>query len=219
MSKKILKSATVQWVLSFLVSLWLRLVYVTSTIRMEIDEAAKPFMDGREQAIFCFWHGRMILQPFVRPKSRKMRVLISHHRDGAFITAILGWFGIGTVRGSSSKGGGQAVRELITVLKSGDNITITPDGPKGPAFVAQHGAAYIAQRTGLPVIPMAFGSSRGKRFASWDQFLLPYPFSRVLFVVGVPQRFDASIPIAEVSQTLSDVINHAMQEADRKVAA
>jgi len=219
MSKKILKSQTVQWALSLLMSLWLRVVYLTSTIRMQMPESAKPYMNGEKQAIFCFWHGRMILQPFIKPPGRKMRVLISHHRDGALITAILRWFGIGTVRGSTSKGGGQAIRELLTVLKAGDNITITPDGPKGPAFIAQQGAAYITQKTGLPVIPISFSATRGKRFSSWDSFLLPYPFTHVQFVVGEPQHFDAKADINDVGITLSSAINQAMQDADRLVAA
>lgn len=216
--KRVLKSPAVQWLLSLLMSLWLRFVYATSSKRVEMPENARPYMNGEKQAIFCFWHGRMILHPFKKPPGRNMRVLISHHRDGALITAVLKWFGIGTVRGSSRKGGDAAIRELLAVIANGDNISITPDGPKGPAFIAQHGAAYVAQRTQLPLVPISFGTSRGKHFRSWDKFLLPKPFSRVVFVVGEPIHVTEQDKVEKTSDTLSNVMNGAMREADRLTA-
>lgn len=216
--KKLLKSPAVQWFLSLLMSLWLRFVYATARTRTIMPASVAPFISGEQQAVFCFWHGRMILHPFKKPPKRHMRVLISHHRDGALITAVLKWFGIGTVRGSSRKGGDAALRELLQVVAQGDNIAITPDGPKGPAFIAQHGAAFVAQKTRLPLIPASFGASRAKQFRSWDKFLLPKPFARVVFVVGEPIYVQETDALEQVCETLGTAMNAAMQEADRLAA-
>ncbi|MCE3006544.1 MAG: lysophospholipid acyltransferase family protein [Alphaproteobacteria bacterium] len=214
--KRLLKSPAVQWLLALIISLWLRVVYLTSRKTKIIAPAAEAAMRGEEPGIFCFWHGRMILHPFIKPPGRAMRVLISHHRDGALITAVMRFFDIGTVRGSSRKGGDQALRELFTVLANGDNISITPDGPKGPAYIAQHGAAYAAQKTGLKVIPLCFSSSRARRFKSWDKFLLPRLFGHVVFVVGQPLSFAPEEPIETASERLTQAMNAVMQEADQK---
>jgi lysophospholipid acyltransferase (LPLAT)-like uncharacterized protein len=214
--KGLLKSPAVQWLLALIISLWLRIVYLSSRKTKIIAPSAMAIMRGEEPGIFCFWHGRMIMHPFVKPPGRAMRVLISHHRDGALITAVMRFFDIGTVRGSSRKGGDQALRELFTVLANGDNISITPDGPKGPAYIAQHGAAYTAQKTGLKVIPLCFSSSRARRFKSWDGFFLPRLFGHVVFVVGEPLAFAPEEPIETASERLTQVMNAVMHEADRK---
>jgi lysophospholipid acyltransferase (LPLAT)-like uncharacterized protein len=216
--KTLAKQASTHWLVPFLVSLLLRMIYLTARKKIIMPESAKPYMSGEKQAIFCFWHGRMILHPFKKPPGRDMRVLISRHHDGEIITLVLRWFGIGTVRGSTKKGGDIAIRELLQVVEHGDNISITPDGPKGPAFIAQHGAAYVAQKTGLPLVPISFGASRAKQFSSWDKFLLPRPFARIVFVVAEPITIGADDVIESCSQHLSDVMNRTMQEADRLAA-
>ncbi|MBN8544202.1 MAG: lysophospholipid acyltransferase family protein [Alphaproteobacteria bacterium] len=216
--KKVMKSEELHPLVSWLLSTWLRFIYATARVRMTIPEASKPFMNGEQQAIFCFWHGRMILNVFKRPKQRDMRVMISRHRDGQIITDVLKHFNIGTVRGSTKKGGDAAIREVITAVAGGTNIAITPDGPKGPAFIAQHGAAYIAQKTGLPLVPISFGASRAKIFDSWDKFLLPKPFSKVVFVVGEPLIIAPEDNVEERSEYLQNRINHVMQEADKAAA-
>ncbi|MFZ4125201.1 MAG: lysophospholipid acyltransferase family protein [Rickettsiales bacterium] len=216
--KKAKKSEELHPLVSWLLSTWLRVIYATARVRMQIPEAALPYMKGEKQAIFCFWHGRMILHVFKKPKGRDMRVMISRHRDGQIITDVLKHFDIGTVRGSTSKGGDAAIREVLNVVESGANISITPDGPKGPAFIAQHGAAYIAQKTGLPIIPISFGASRAKRFDSWDKFVLPKLFAQVVFVVSEPIEILEHDDITERSVQLQDRMNSIMQHADKVVA-
>lgn len=218
-AKQLLKSPAVRGTLSFMVSLILRFVFLTSRITRITPEATAPFMRGTDQAIFCFWHGNMIMHPFHKPKGRTMAVLISHHRDGAFITSILGWLGIGTVRGSTRKGGANAMRELFTICDAGTNISITPDGPRGPVYQAQHGAAMLARKTGLPLIPVAFGASRGKQFTSWDKFLLPYPFGRIAFVAGEPIYATENDDDNAISATLRERMMACMHAAAHEVGA
>ena len=117
---------------------------------------------------------------------KNMNVLISSHGDGELIANVMKKFGFHLVRGSSSKGGTEAIRELVRLGRKNSDMAITPDGPRGPAEVVKSGVAHVARITGRPILPLSFSSSRCRRFNSWDRFLLPYPFSRGVFVWGEP---------------------------------
>ena len=184
--KKLLRSVILHYLLSFLVSVVMRLIYLTCRIEKQFPEITRPYFDGEKPAVYCFWHGRMIMHPFMKPPGRSMSVLISNHNDGALINATMRWFGIGSVRGSKRMGGGKALLNLLKVTQAGGNIAITPDGPRGPFQVAAPGAAYVAAKTRYPLIPVSFSATRTKRFRSWDRFMIPLPFSRIIFMVGPP---------------------------------
>jgi lysophospholipid acyltransferase (LPLAT)-like uncharacterized protein len=98
-------------------------------------------------------------------------------------------FGFGLVRGSSSKGGAAALREMNRLLADGNDIAITPDGPRGPAEVAKIGVALSAKVSGRPVVPVAFSSTRSWSGTSWDRMLIPKPFSRGVFIIGEPVNY------------------------------
>jgi lysophospholipid acyltransferase (LPLAT)-like uncharacterized protein len=138
-----------------------------------------------EGFIGVFWHSRLLMLPFIYPGSR-IHILISIHRDGEIIANVMKRFGFGLVRGSSTKGGMAALREMIALLKQGSDLGVTPDGPKGPAEVVKGGVAQLAKLSGKAVIPISYSASRSVRCTSWDRFLLPIPFSRMVFVVGEP---------------------------------
>lgn len=186
LAKRLLKATATQKILSWLLAMLIRLVYITSRKTYLIDDAAQPYMQGKDNAIFAFWHGRMMMCPTIEPPGRTMRVLISTHRDGLLISRVIAHFGEATISGSSSKGGANAVKDILRALKEGDNIGITPDGPRGPAQVAQLGVVAVAKLAGKPVIPVAISSTRYKRFRSWDRFMLALPFGRIVFCVGAP---------------------------------
>ncbi|GKS59021.1 hypothetical protein YTPLAS18_25480 [Nitrospira sp.] len=115
---------------------------------------------ARGQAmIFAFWHSRQLMMPAAY-RGRQIHVLISQHRDGEIIARIIAHFGFRTVRGSTTRGGMRALRELIRVGRSGADLCVTPDGPKGPAQVAQAGVVELAKVTGLPIVPVTFGCSK-----------------------------------------------------------
>lgn len=115
-----------------------------------------------------------------------MHVLISHHRDGELIAKVISHFRIKSVRGSSTHGAREATRNLIRLLADGDNISITPDGPRGPRYVAQEGAATLSRLSKKPMIPVSFSASRCRRFKSWDRFMIPLPFARVMVIAAAP---------------------------------
>jgi lysophospholipid acyltransferase (LPLAT)-like uncharacterized protein len=142
----------------------------------------------KQRYIFAFWHENMLL-PAYRYSRPDIHVLISRHSDGQLITDVVHRLGLRTVRGSTTRdgrdrGGTEAMRQLLRVCRE-SHIVITPDGPRGPRRVLQPGVIYLAAKTGLPIVPVAWGYSHAWRAPSWDRFALPRPFSKG-FCVTLP---------------------------------
>lgn len=138
-----------------------------------------------QNVILSFWHDQLLMMPpFYRGGAA--RALISASKDGELIARTIAYFNVGAVRGSSSRGGKEALLEMKTLAKDPVDLGITPDGPKGPRHEVKLGVAQLARVTGRPVVPLAFACSRGHRFASWDRFLLPYPWGRAVYIIGEP---------------------------------
>jgi len=115
-----------------------------------------------------------------------MYVLISAHKDGRIVARAMQHLGIHSVAGSSTRGGRRAANELIEHLKEGHHVSITPDGPRGPARNAKNGAVKIAKQAGVQIYPVAASAERCWRFRSWDRMILPKPFSRAVQIIGQP---------------------------------
>ena len=210
LSKRLLKHPITQYLLSHFLAIYIRLVMITSKKEFKVHPDAKVFMDGKGNAIFAFWHWRMMLLPAINP-SRKMHVLISEHRDGKLISQVIHHFGQDTVVGSSSKGGTEAVRNIVRLLKNGDNISITPDGPRGPNQQAEMGIVTIAKISKKPVLPVTFCASKNKRMKSWDKFMVAKPFSRIVFCIGAPimvENADEEARIA-IEKAMNELVEHA----------
>ena len=160
-----------------------------ATLRPEfVERQAEQQVQGLGKPIlFVVWHGRMLyfLKLYEYIGSR-VTVLVSQSRDGEFVSQLLSRFGFRTTRGSSSRGGARGLLEVVNKVRSGMHAGFTPDGPRGPRYRVQPGLLMLAKRTGAPILPMTF-SARWKRvLASWDAFLLPLPFSRVVVIYGEP---------------------------------
>lgn len=212
LSKKLLKHPITQTIASYLLAFYIRLVMLTGRKQYDIHPLAAQYMRGEKNAIFAFWHGRMMLLPAINPP-RTMHVLISEHRDGRLISQVIARFGQKTVAGSSSKGGTEAVRAIVRLLRNGDNISITPDGPRGPNQQATMGIVTIAKLSGKPVIPVTFSASRHKRLRSWDRFMLAKLFSRLHFAIGAP------IIITEADEAARLVVENSMNNLVNRVDA
>lgn len=167
-----------------------------------------------EHPLFIFWHDQLLLM-IKGYRGAGIRILISASKDGELIARTMRCFGQGAVRGSSSRGGRAAFRELIELAKEPVDIAITPDGPKGPRHRLKEGVVQLARLSGRPVIPVAFACSRGHRFASWDRFLLPFPFSRGVYSFAPPLRFAAG----ESAEEFQARVQLAMDENNRRAAA
>ena len=137
--------------------------------------------------IFCLWHNRLAISMMVhRRHPRKLAALVSASKDGALLAAVLGKFGVEQVRGSSSRRGPQALLELTSRGEEGFDLAVTPDGPKGPRYVAQAGVISLAQVTGFPIIPVTCNTYFKVCLKSWDRFQIPLPFSRCELILNQP---------------------------------
>lgn len=188
------------WRARWLVALGYRLLQIwTRTLRFEIDDRAGLIgTPPNERYIGALWHNRLLLFPFVLRRylpQRRGAALISASRDGAILADLVGRFGYETVRGSSSRKGASAMRQLAEVIAHGGDAVITPDGPRGPAYELGQGIIYLAQQSGAAVIPVNLEFSHCWRLKSWDRFILPKPFSKVRVVFDSPHR---------VAQTAND---------------
>jgi hypothetical protein len=121
-------------------------------------------------------------------------------------------FGQDAVRGSSTRGGHRAFKALLELANGPADLVITPDGPKGPRHQVKKGVVQLARIVGRPVIPMAFACSRGHRFASWDRFLLPYPFCRGIYAFGKPVFFEKG----EDPESFRSRLQEAMEDNSRR---
>ena len=159
-----------------------------ATLRYRWDEAVPGTtphtMDGREKFIFTFWHETLLI-PAMAYQRQNIHMLISQHADGELIAQICRHLGIRVTRGSTSRGGAAALREMIALSRH-SHLAITPDGPRGPRRIAQVGAVKLASETGLAIVPCGFASHRCWRAASWDRFVVPYPGSPCVGVSGPP---------------------------------
>lgn len=109
------------------------------------------------------------------------KVIISDHKDGEIITRIISHFGIGAIRGSSSKGGARALINAFNEIKNDTDVIITPDGPRGPLHSISDGAVVIAQKKNLEIYLLNYEASRFWQLGSWDKMIIPKPFSTINF--------------------------------------
>lgn len=137
--------------------------------------------------VLLLWHNRLF--PLIGalnqlgPFDRKLYGLVSASRDGGQLSHFMERLGVRPVRGSSSRRGAESARELVKVLKAGHNVAITVDGPRGPCYAAQEGAAFLVHLTGAPVLLIGAECESCHEVDSWDRFIIPTPFSRVTLKV------------------------------------
>jgi lysophospholipid acyltransferase (LPLAT)-like uncharacterized protein len=158
------------WVVRLLASTW--------RIRVTHDEEFRDARAKGQPLIFALWHGQLL--PLLwQHRNEKIAILISEHGDGEIIARIAESLGCRTVRGSTSRGAARALLGLVRVIGEGNDLAITPDGPRGPARSVAPGALVVAQRAKAPILPIAASASSAWRLKSWDGFLIPRPFARV----------------------------------------
>ena len=159
---------------------------LAGTLRVRREEAAvAPLWAARAPLIYAMWHGRLLLLPYLYGH-RGAHVLTSRSRDGELVARWIRRFGLEPVRGSSSRGGADAVRLLARAIRSGREVVVVPDGPRGPREVLKPGVIALARLSGAPIVPTAVGASREWRLRSWDEFRIPQPFARCVVRFGEP---------------------------------
>ncbi|MDP1784442.1 MAG: lysophospholipid acyltransferase family protein [Sulfuricurvum sp.] len=165
-------------------ALLIRIIYVTSKKRFHM-----PQVIPQEPVIFAFWHGNLLLQPYLYYQFRKFpkaKVLISDHFDGQIIASIMTFFRLGTIHGSTTRGGAKVLIQGLKSLNEGYDIGITPDGPKGPRHTVGDGVVIMAQKRHAKVIVYSCVPSAFWQLTSWDRFVIPKPFCVLDFYASEP---------------------------------
>lgn len=165
------------WPLGVMIRLW------GLTLRFELTpEDLRAYKKCDVPVAMVLWHNRLFLAAEIVRRFRAGRIpyaLVSASRDGAWLSAFFGLAGLRTVRGSSSRLGREAATALVDVLKRGDDVGITPDGPRGPCYEVKPGAIIVARRARAPILVIGGEFRSAWRLRSWDRFYIPKPFSRV----------------------------------------
>lgn len=163
-----------------------RLLGLTLTLTEVNRRHVEPFWARRAPVIYACWHGRILLIPYLYGGRHRPYALASLHRDGELVSRYVQGFGFRLVRGSTTRGGPAAIRELARRLRAGAEVAVVPDGPRGPRYVVQAGITLLAKLSGAPIVPLAVSASRRTHLRSWDEFLIPHPFARVVVIFGEP---------------------------------
>ncbi|MEO1858195.1 MAG: lysophospholipid acyltransferase family protein [Rubritalea sp.] len=169
---------------------------VGATLRVDIEDKAGLSESTENPVIWAFWHNTVFVLPYMRVKyysHRKVVVLTSASKDGAVLESAVAVCDIGAVRGSSSRRAVAALIALRKAIQSGNDVCITPDGPRGPRYGLQPGIIKIAESTGAPIVPVRVEFDRCWKLGTWDAFRLPVPFSRVSVIFEEPIKVVAGI--------------------------
>ena len=206
---------------SFLVGLvarliWVYIYFVACTSR--ITWVQKSILDDTLQKypslIYTSWHGRQVFLTWVQRKT-KAWVLISKSKDGEFIARAIELFGMRSVRGSSSKGGAEALMQLKQKLDEGGCLGVTPDGPRGPQRRVKDGIIFLAQKTGKPILPMVWSSKRKWIFKAWDDFWVPKPFNHIAVAYSQPVYVEKTDDPETKKQELEQKLNLLTDQTDQ----
>lgn len=193
----------------------LRSLFLTLRLRIE-DHSGLLTEESPRPSLICFWHNRIlgITYAFDRryPKNRLgVTVLTSPSRDGEILSQLVAAFGMGAVRGSSSRRGSRALLELVRLVRIGRDIAITPDGPRGPRYSLGPGVIQLAQSTGARILPVHAKFQCALRMKTWDGFIIPLPFSTISITIDTPIEIPENLSDAEFESArtqLEDLLKH-----------
>lgn len=191
-------------VLPFLAQLLVRFIYFTS----KKTYPTLPLLE-QKSVIFAGWHGELIITPLhckykLRPK-KDLYLLISQHKDGEYIAKTFSYFNLKSIRGSSTRGGMKALLNAIKTIEVGNDIAITPDGPRGPRHTVHDGVVAIAKKTNSPIVAVSMEADRFWQFDSWDKFVLPKPFSNIVIHTSEP-FYVTDMDVEEAKKLIHDKI-------------
>lgn len=199
-----------RFLVPYLGYLFSTLIKLTTRLTIVRGEHRGRLRDADQRFIYAFWHQRQVFFT-VSHRGDRMSVLISKSVDGEMISETIRLCcGVTSVRGSTSRGASDAVRGMITALRSGLDLGITPDGPKGPKEEIKEGVMYLAQKLGVPILPITNASSNRLILKkTWDQFQIPMPFGRSVVVYGEPISVgpldDLKVKAAELKLSLDAI--------------
>lgn len=205
---------------SWLIAAYAKLVWVTGRWTIEGREHLQRLEEQGGPIIAAFWHGRILIMPFVKPRRVKFHMMISAHDDGRVIAGAVRYFGIDWIAGSSTEGGSAALRAMLRQLRAGNGVGITPDGPDGPAMRVKPGIVVAARLAKISVAPATYATRWRRILGSWDRHHLPFPFSRGIVIYGPPIEIgeaDDAAALEAARLRIEQGLNSITAEADRRM--
>ncbi len=169
-------------------------------------------LHNMEAGLYCVWHRFIWIASYLL-RRKKYYTLASLSKDGQLITLVLNRLGFNVVRGSSSRGGTASLRKIYSLLKKKEKIILTPDGPTGPVYKVKPGIVYLQEKTAVPIYPLGVAVKRKLTLNSWDRFVIPYPFTEVVVVVGKPLFLSGQISVARRCDLLEQEMSFLEKEA------
>ncbi len=204
--KRLIRSLAL-WALPPIGAVLIRMIYLTCKKKFHVEAPI-----GERPVIFAFWHGDLLMQPYMYAHLRsspKANVIISDHFDGMIIAKIMHYFALGTIHGSSNRSAARVLFQAIRTLKEGYDIGITPDGPKGPRHEVADGVVVMAQKAQVGVVIYSCVPSHYWQLTSWDRFTIPKPFSRLDFYASAPLRLEGMALDAAKARIKEELMRHA----------
>ncbi len=190
------------------------------TWRVEVlgeDNVGRARGTGGRALIYAFWHGQLLPLEYIR-RGSNIHVLSSWHRDGEISARLMRGLGYGVVRGSTSRGSTRGLVLMIRKSIEGHDLAVTPDGPRGPARTVERGIFYLAEKSGATIVPVAVAASRAKRLSSWDRFMIPLPFARVVLAYGEAFATPPRTEFDEAAEALRDVLDRLTEVAQDRAS-
>jgi lysophospholipid acyltransferase (LPLAT)-like uncharacterized protein len=191
----------------------------TVRFRSEQRERFDTLIDQGEPVLFALWHGRLLPLTYFH-RHRGFAAMVSRSKDGEYISRIVEKWGFEVVRGSTSRGGLTALRDVSRQIRAGNSVAITPDGPRGPRQRLQPGVILAAKLTGAPILPVVAGCNRAWWPGSWDRFCIPKPFAEVVVLYGEPRYVPRDADDAELARhaaALERELNGMIERVDGAV--
>lgn len=210
-SKHILKSKIFQAIVAKIFKFYSWLIFRTCKMEQRISIKSMLLLAEEKCTIFSYWHGRFLIFPEIMQQYGSFTAVVSSSRDGDILTAILNSYGHRTIRGSSRKHSTNAMRGILKLIDQQTSFAITPDGPKGPCFEINGNITLLAHKYNLPVIAMSYSATRFIKLKTWDQFIIPLPFSKIIVDISDPLYFKE----AADNQLLKKHMLSQMQELDQ----
>ncbi len=198
------------------VPLAIRLLSRTWSFRVVNRPGFEEYVRGRRPVVAALWH-QMVIPGVSFFRDRGVTVLVSRSRDGELIARVACRLGFRAVRGSSSRGGSEALHELIGLLRGGGQAAITVDGPRGPAREPKMGCVAAARNAGVPILPIGCRARRAVHARSWDRTLIPLPFARIAIAFGEPIRVPDGSAEGEVER-FRERVREAIDRAEDAAA-
>ena len=172
----------------------------------------------KEAIIFCTWHNRLYCGPYLLPKDKLViNALQSFHSDGMMTDVLFKLIKMKIIYGSSKKKGVSAFIKMTKAIKNGESLAITPDGPKGPREIVKDGIIKLAQNTGAPIVPLFWKVKNHKILNSWDNFIIPFPFSKGVYIFGKPIHVKRKVTekkLFEIKNVIQDEFDRLTKEVE-----